>query len=508
MISSELDKKDLIKNFDYSSNYNSDSNSISVPLGFNDKNEMVIEDITKYQHILVSGVTGSGKTSFIQMLIASIIKTKKPEDVQFVIADSRRVDYNFLKRSPYLFCPLINDSYEFNKSIKKIYDDINSPLHHSIIKTKLEKNSNYNLFIILDDIGLFNRDIDENVILTCLTQEARTYNIHIIFVTSTPNTSIIPSEIKANIPCRIAFNVASKQVSKMIIDDYGAEKLNCPGEFLFKYGASIRKFNVPFIAYNELNEIIDSAIDNSATLDNFSNLAMKAFGTNNDIDIYENKSYFKDSLYKDAVDFVVAQQKASTSLLQRRFGIGYNRAAQILDSLEDNGIVGPSNGSKPRDVLISNPYANDNIVNEDTSQINKTNIKQNNKENDDPEINLRYFRFVSVIDGSFSVYSNKVHIDKSFYIGNRKATASPEFGGAAIDGLVLKKPTFFNKTGYFTIKIKKTTEANASGSAKQYIDYNNLEQYTTLQFSSSMYKNVKEFMKQLSEDINIPIDEI
>lgn len=505
MIDSALDKKELIKNFNCTSSYKSDTNGVYVPLGFNN-DEIIIEDITKYQHILVSGVTGSGKTSFVQMLIASIIKTCKPDDVQFVIADSRRVDYNFLKKSPYLFCPLINGNYEFNNAIRKIYNDINSPINRSTIKTRLENNSNYNLFIIIDDIGLFNREIDDNVILTCLAQEARTYNIHMIFVTSTPNTSVIPSEIKANIPCRIAFNVASKQVSKMIIDDYGAEKLGCPGEYLFKYGANIRKFNLPFIDYTEINEMIESALDNSATLDNFSKLAMKAFGTSDDLDLYENKSSFQDSLYKDVVDFVISTQKASTSLLQRRFGIGYTRAAQLIDTLEENGIIGPSNGSKPREVYIDNPFKkNDNFENNKSEEIIKN--TKNDLDNDNPEVNLRYFRYVKVIDGSFTVYSNKVHITKNFMVNNRNATASPEFGGAVIDGLILKKPSFF-KTGYFTIKIKKTTNVNASGSAKQYIDCDDLEQYTTLQFNSSSFADVKEFMKQLSEDTNIFLDEI
>lgn len=506
MIDSALDKKELIKNFDCNSNYKSDTNGVYVPLGFNN-DEIIIEDITKYQHILVSGVTGSGKTTFVQTLIASIIKTNKSENVQFVIADSRRVDYNFLKNSPYLFCPLINDNYDFNNAIKKIYNDINSPLNRSTIKTRLENNSNYNLFIIIDDIGLFNREIDDNVILTCLAQEARIYNIHIIFVTSTPNASVIPSEIKANIPCRIAFNVASKQVSKMIIDDYGAEKLSCPGEYLFKYGANIRKFNLPFIDYSEIIEMIESAIDNSVTLDNFSKLAIKAFGTCDDLDLYKNKSSFQDSLYKDVVDFVISIQKASTSLLQRRFGIGYNRAAQLIDSLEENGIIGPANGSKPREVYIDNSFEKNS--NDDNSKSEEIITRtKNDLDNDNPEVNLRYFRYVNVIDGSFTVYSNKVHITKHFVTNNRNATASPEFGGSVIDGLILKKPSFFNKTGYFTIKIKKTTSVDVSGSAGQYIDRDDLEKYTTLQFNSSSFRDVKEFMKQLSEDTKIILDEI
>lgn len=513
-----IDKKNLIKDFELSNEYESSNKGISVPIGFDDNDYLVIEDLSKYQHILVSGVTGSGKTSFVQAIIASLIKTNTPENVKFVIADSKRVDYNFLKNSPYLFCPIINDSRDFNIAIRKIYNDINSPSNHSSIKTILSENSKFNLFVVMDDFGLFNRDIDENVVLTCLAQESRIYNIHLVFITSTPNTSVIPNEIKANISCRVAFNVASKQISKMIIDDYGAEKLKCPGELLFKYGSQIKKCSFPYIDYNELKEMIDSAIENSVTLDNFSNLAMKAFGKNKDLSILNNSPMFEDSLYKDVVEFVKAQQKASVSLIQRRFGIGYNRAAKLIDTLEEYGIIGPANGSNPREVYIKD-YSNetnsydDKAFEEKINDINnnKNEIKQSNETNindNSPEIKLRYFRYTSVIDGSFTVHSNKVHISKKIDVGNNTATVEPVLAGNTIEGLVLKKPKLFNRTGYFCLEIKKAITANAYGSAKNYVDINNISKYTTLEFDLSNYSDVKEFIYQLSEDIGIPVKEL
>lgn len=509
MIAKSIDKKNAIKEFDFSEEYQSSNKGLSIPIGFDENDQLAIEDFSKFQHILVSGVTGSGKTSYVQTLIASLIKTNSPEDIKFIIADSKRVDYNFMKNSPYLFCPLINDNYEFNSTIRKIYNDINSPSSRSAIKRRLENNNNFNLFIIVDDIGLFNREIDDNVVLACLAQEARINHIHIIFVTSTPNTSVIPNEIKANISCRIAFNVASKQISKMIIDDYGAEKLKCPGELIFKYGSQIKKLSIPFIDYSELNDMIESATENSATLDNFSNLAMKAFGTSKDLDIYKNNSLYSDSLYKDVVNFVVAQQKASTSLIQRRFGIGYNRAAKLIDTLEENGIIGPANGAKPRDVFIKNNSVENN---EDFKNTNY-NVKELNNENNvlnsdnPPEIHLRYYKYTKVLDGSFSVSSDKVHLEKKIDLGFNTATASPTFDGNTIEGIVLKKPSLFNRVGYFCIKIKKSTKATASGTAKEYIDSNNLDKYTTLEFDKSCLNDVKAFLTQLSEDTHISIIE-
>lgn len=331
-------------------------------------------EINKTPHLLVAGSTGSGKSVCINSLLISILMRTRPEEVKLVLVDPKKVELSMYNGVPHLLAPVVTDPKKANIALKKIVVEMER--RYDAFEASGTKNiAGYNDYIEKQNEGIPERDqlrkipyivviIDElaDLMLVAakevedsimrITQMARAAGIHLIVATQRPSTDVITGVVKANIPSRISFAVSSSIDSRTILDMTGAEKLLGKGDMLFLPQGENTPIRIQgtFVSDEEIKAVVDyvcaqqkAHYDETLTMDEEEKGATNGL---NDGDDYE------EPLYNEIVEFIISQQKASASLLQRRFRLGYNRAARCMDLLEERGVIGPSNGSKPREVLI------------------------------------------------------------------------------------------------------------------------------------------------------------
>mgnify|MGYP004650648637 FL=1 len=351
-----------------------DDSKLLVTLGKNIMGKPIYCEINKTPHLLVAGSTGSGKSVCINSIITSILMRTKPEEVKLVLVDPKKVELSMYNGVPHLLTPVVSDPRKANNVLKKIVSEMER--RYDVFEASGTKNiAGYNAYVekknkntdeagqiqkmpfivvIIDELAdlmlVAAKEVEDSIMR--ITQMARAAGIHLIVATQRPSTDVITGVVKANIPSRISFAVSSSIDSRTILDMTGAEKLLGKGDMLFLPQGENTPVRVQgtFISDEEIKAIVDYTISQQkARYDE--TLAMdeeEAHATT----MTENKDDYEEPLYNEIVEFVVTQGKASASLLQRRFRLGYNRAARCIDLLEERGIVGPSNGSKPREVLV------------------------------------------------------------------------------------------------------------------------------------------------------------
>lgn len=304
----------------------------------------------------------------------------RPDEVKLVMVDPKKVELSVYNGVPHLLCPVVTDPKKASVALNKIVAEMerryevfeeshtkNIATYNSYIDDKnkdLDEDSKIPhmpyIVVIVDELAdlmlVASKDVEAAIMR--ITQMARAAGIHLIIATQRPSTDVITGVVKANIPSRISFAVSSGIDSRTILDSTGAEKLLGKGDMLFlpMGEASPQRIQGAFIADDEIKKIIDYTVEQQKAeydaaflnLEASSNMD-KSASQREDMEQIEDDD---DELYNDVVTFVVEQQKASASLLQRRFKVGYNRAARIIDLLEERGIIGPANGSKPREVLV------------------------------------------------------------------------------------------------------------------------------------------------------------
>ena len=351
-----------------------DDSKLLVTLGKNIMGKPIYCEINKTPHLLVAGSTGSGKSVCINSIITSILMRTKPEEVKLVLVDPKKVELSMYNGVPHLLTPVVSDPRKANNVLKKIVSEMER--RYDVFEASGTKNiAGYNAYVekknkntdeagqikkmpfivvIIDELAdlmlVAAKEVEDSIMR--ITQMARAAGIHLIVATQRPSTDVITGVVKANIPSRISFAVSSSIDSRTILDMTGAEKLLGKGDMLFlPQGENIPvRVQGTFISDEEIKAVVDYTISQQkARYDE--TLAMdeeEAHATT----MTENKDDYEEPLYNEIVEFVITQGKASASLLQRRFRLGYNRAARCIDLLEERGIVGPSNGSKPREVLV------------------------------------------------------------------------------------------------------------------------------------------------------------
>ena len=323
--------------------------------------------LDKMPHLLIAGATGSGKSVCINSLITTILLRTSPNDVKLLLIDPKKVEFTHYVDIPHLIGEVISDSAKASKALSKIVEIMenryecfskhgvrNIDSYNELVEQKrdLEVKKMPWIVVIIDELAdlmaVAGKDVEQSV--QRITQLARAAGIHLIVATQRPSTDVITGIIKANIPSRIAFAVSSGIDSRTILDQMGAERLLGNGDMLyFPIGdSSPTRLQGVYVSDEEISRIA-----------NFAKSQMKpiyddAFVLGDDHEDSDGNSNggSDDPLYEEARTFVIIAQKASTSLLQRKFGIGYNRAARIIDILEMEGVIGPQQGSKPRAVLI------------------------------------------------------------------------------------------------------------------------------------------------------------
>lgn len=330
-------------------------------------------DLTKMPHLLVAGSTGSGKSVCINGIIASILMRYKPSEVKLVLVDPKKVELTNYNGIPHLLCPVVSDPKKASLTLQKVVTEMDN--RFQTFSDKEVKNiTGYNemiekynkkhpespqskmpyIVVIIDELAdlmlVASKEVEDSI--TRITQLARAAGIHLIVATQRPSTDVITGLIKNNIPSRIAFAVASQIDSRTILDQRGAERLLGKGDMLyFPMGESApTRIQGCFINDDEIKRLIDYCKEQgSANYDQaFENVSQNTSSGSGNSAV----SGDDDEAYNDVVEFAIQTGKISASLIQRRFRFGYNRAARMMDLLEARGIVGPQNGSKPREVLV------------------------------------------------------------------------------------------------------------------------------------------------------------
>ena len=345
---------------------NTDS-KLAIALGLDVSGEPIISDIDKMPHVLIAGATGSGKSVCINSILATILFRASPEEVKFILVDPKRVELTIYNDIPHLLTPVIVEPEKVVSALKWAISEMER--RYKVFAEVGAKNiKSYNelsgfqalpyLVIVIDelaDIILFAPSDVEDAI-TRLAQMARATGIHLVLATQRPSVDVLTGLIKANVNCRIAFNVNSMVDSRVIIDTPGAEKLLGRGDMLYipPEQAKPSRIQGTFLSEKEGKNLVDFLKKSTVKVEYTEEVTKKykaqAPGSRGDTTLEDI-----DDLFNDAVRTVCQYDRASASLLQRRLSIGYARAARILDQLEKSGVIGPGAGAKPRDILISNP---------------------------------------------------------------------------------------------------------------------------------------------------------
>ena len=353
------------------------TNKLMVALGKDIMGTPRYCEINKTPHLLVAGATGSGKSVCINCILASILMRARPDEVKLIMVDPKKVELSMYNGIPHLLQPVVTDPRKASIALQKVvaemmdrYDKFEDSRTKNIegYNAYLEK-KNKNLpeesrlpllpyiVVIIDELAdlmvVAKNEVEDSILR--ITQMARAAGIHLIVATQRPSTNVITGVIKANIPSRISFAVSSQIDSRTILDMGGAEKLLGKGDMLFlPMGESIpQRIQGAFVSEEEILRLVDFVCkQHKAVYDERFSLDSVSSGGSTHTDTDPNDVDNDDQLYGQVVEFVVQTKKASASLLQRKFKIGYNRAARLIDLLEERGIVGPQQGSKPREVLV------------------------------------------------------------------------------------------------------------------------------------------------------------
>lgn len=339
---------------------------LSFALGRDISGESVVAELNKMPHLLVAGATGSGKSVCINGIITSILMRAKPHEVKMMMIDPKKVELNVYNGIPHLLTPVVTDPKKASRALKKVVAEMerrydlfsdsgtrNIEGYNAYIQKQNELNDEEQPFlpfivVLVDELAdlmmVASSEVEDAI--TRLAQMARAAGIHLIIATQRPSVDVITGVIKANIPSRIAFSVSSQIDSRTILDGGGAEKLLGRGDMLFIPVGSSKPTRIQgaFLSDEEVENVVNHCIEQQ-----------KAQYQTDMIPDEETEvqSEVEDELYHDAVFLVTDMQSASVSMLQRRFRIGYTRAARLIDAMEERGVVGPYEGSKPRQVLVS-----------------------------------------------------------------------------------------------------------------------------------------------------------
>lgn len=345
---------------------------LAVGLGKDIMGTVKWAEINATPHMLIAGATGSGKSVCINCIIASILMRSKPDEVKLVMVDPKKVELSMYNGVPHLLTPVVTDPKKASIALKNIvvemerryqvFEDTkckNIGAYNKMCETNSEYEKMPYIVFIIDELAdlmlVAAKDVEDSIMR--ITQMARAAGIHLIVATQRPSTDVITGVVKANIPSRISFAVSSQIDSRTILDQGGAEKLLGKGDMLFKpMGENIPiRIQGAYVSDEELQKIVDFTISQQKANYDHSLTEERGESSSNDAgaydDGYQSKEEYDDPLYNDIVDFAMEFGKISASLIQRKYRIGYNRAARIVDLLEERGIIGPQNGSKPREVL-------------------------------------------------------------------------------------------------------------------------------------------------------------
>lgn len=345
--------------------------ALPAPIGKNIDGSSVVADIQKMPHLLIAGATGSGKSVLTNSFIASLLMKRTPDEVKFILVDPKQVELSDYNGIPHLLTPVITDMSQVVNALKWAVQEMEIR-YSNLAKEQVRNIQGYNqkkgfaampyIVIVIDemaDMMMTANKVDAETAIVRLAQKARAVGIHLILATQRPSVNVITGIIKANIPGRIGMSVTSSTDSRVILDRIGAESLLGYGDLLYKAPdkPKANRLQSSFIDQQEVINIVNFLKSQAPEVE-YVNEILESKNTENENNSGSESEFGNEGdMLEQAIRIVVQSQKGSSSFLQRRLRIGFNRAASLLEELEELGVVGPANGSKPREVLINDADA-------------------------------------------------------------------------------------------------------------------------------------------------------
>lgn len=354
-----------------------EQSKLCIGLGKDISGNIISADLSKMPHLLVAGSTGSGKSVCINTIIAGILYKARPEEVKLILVDPKVVELSNYNGIPHLLTPVVTEPKKAASALHWAVAEMERR-YKAFADNHVREIKSYNaqavekmpyIVIIIDELSdlMMVAKVDVEDAILRLAQKARAAGIHLILATQRPSVDVITGIVKANIPSRIAFAVSSQTDSRTILDMGGAEKLLGKGDMLF-YPIGMNKpvrVQGAFVTDAELNKIVDFIVSQSIPVSYSEEVTEQKLECDEKDKNNEKagaSAPAEDELFEDALRLVLDMGQASSSMLQRRFGIGYNRAARLVDTMEELGIVGQYAGSKPREVIMSRQEAEERFL--------------------------------------------------------------------------------------------------------------------------------------------------
>ncbi|NTW61194.1 hypothetical protein HGB24_00715 [Candidatus Saccharibacteria bacterium] len=368
-----------------SKQWSQNTEPLAFAIGKDISGEVVIGELNKMPHLLIAGQTGAGKSVMINTMLASLLYHNSPSDMKLILVDPKHVEMAQYEDIPHLLTPVINEPDKTLSALKWAVNEMQRR-YALLAETKVRDIKSYNqkikssgtkimvndeqgipqehengampyIVIVIDELAdlMMAASRDVEALIVRLAQKARAVGIHLVLATQSPRVDVITGLIKANIPARIAFTVSQQVESRIIIDQVGAEKLLGQGDMLLSTATMSKPKRVQgaWVTEEEITRLADYLRLQSPPQYNDEVVSQPVQLNGKGGVVMDLDGGGDDDLYRDAVQVVIDSKKASTSLLQRRLRIGYSRAARIIETMEEQGIIGPADGSRPRDVLIS-----------------------------------------------------------------------------------------------------------------------------------------------------------
>jgi S-DNA-T family DNA segregation ATPase FtsK/SpoIIIE len=335
-------------------------------MGLDVSGEPLIADIAKRPHVLVAGTTGSGKSVLVNSFICSLLFRASPQEVKLILVDPKRVEFTAYNGIPHLLTPVIVEPEKILSALKWGMGEMDR--RYKLFSERGVRNiEGYNelsgfqalpyIIIVIDELAdlMMFAPVEVEDAIARLAQMARATGIHLVIATQRPSVNVITGLIKANIPARIAFNVSSMIDSRVIIDTPGAEKLLGRGDMLYipPDQAKPTRIQGAFVSEKEVKKLVEFLKENNYPVEYTEEVITQAVsvkgkgGDGGGVDA-------KDAKFEEAVRIIIQYNNASASFLQRKMSIGYSRAAKLIDQMEASSIVGPADGSKPREIFLQN----------------------------------------------------------------------------------------------------------------------------------------------------------
>lgn len=372
--------------------FNDSKHRLPVAMGKDAFGDVSVVDLAAMPHMLVAGSTGAGKSVFVNTLLVSLIIKLSPKQLKLILIDPKQLELALYQDLPHLMLPVITDAKTasiallwtvqemerrysvlkelgvkniegFNRKIKNCSAEELSKLNKFYETVDADEYELPYLVVVIDEFADLKltksgNEIEDNV--NRLAAKARAAGIHLVLATQRPSTDVVTGVIKTNFPTRVAFRVTTATDSRVILDQGGAEKLLGRGDMLYKHGVDINRIHSAFVEEDEIEVLVEKLSTLEKSFDTFAVEFLENGGSEEDSEVTVSMGgaggfagSTGDTLYDEAVQIVIEYNQASASMLQRRLKVGYNRAANLIEEMEKNGVVGPQQGSKPRKVLIN-----------------------------------------------------------------------------------------------------------------------------------------------------------